>query len=217
MRFRAAFILGALLVVATSNSLFAQGFQGGLPGSVTDAGCVVPGVEVTLDNEQTDITRSPATNERGECVFANVAPDGYGVKAALQGYTTGASRVRAADDKEQTARPLLQTPFERPAPLRPLYISFAALQVLDVHFTKMALGSNPQASEANPIMGSVVGSTVGMITLKTTAAVGIYYMSERLWKQNRRAAIWTMIGLNVGYGLVVAHNYRVASSGTPGR
>jgi len=123
-----------------------------------------------------------------------------------------ASHARAANDEEQTARPPLRiTASDRPEPLRPLYISFAALQVLDVHSSKMALGSNPQVNEANPIMGRVVGSTVGMIVLKTTAAVSIYYLSERLWKQNRKAAVWTMIGLNVGYGLMVANNYRVAT------
>ena len=36
MRFRAALMLGALLVVATAGSVFGQGFQGGLRGSVKD-------------------------------------------------------------------------------------------------------------------------------------------------------------------------------------
>ena len=87
MRFRAA-LIGALLVVATAGSVFGQGFQGGLRGSVKDAGGVIPGVEVTLTNEQTNIKRSSVTNERGEYVFANVDPGNYAVKATLQGYKT---------------------------------------------------------------------------------------------------------------------------------
>jgi hypothetical protein len=87
MRFRAT-LIGALLVVLTAGTVFGQGFQGGLRGSLKDAGGVVPGVEVTLTNEQTNVKRSTVTNERGEFVFANVDPGNYNVKAALQGYKT---------------------------------------------------------------------------------------------------------------------------------
>jgi trimeric autotransporter adhesin len=86
MRFRAALFLGALLLATHAGSVFGQGFQGGLRGSIKDAGGVIPGVEVTLTNEQTNIKRSVVTNERGEYVFANVDPGTYGVKATLQGY-----------------------------------------------------------------------------------------------------------------------------------
>src|SRR5580765_1469272 len=88
MRFRATLMLGALLVVAAAGSVFGQGFQGTLRGSVKDAGGVIPGVEVTLTNEQTNIKRSVVTNERGEYSFANVDPGTYGVRATLQGYKT---------------------------------------------------------------------------------------------------------------------------------
>src|SRR5438046_611959 len=88
MSFRAALMLGALLVVTTAGAVFGQGFQGGLRGSVKDAGGVIPGVEVTLNNDQTNIKRSTVTNDRGEYVFANVDPGGYSVKATLQGYKT---------------------------------------------------------------------------------------------------------------------------------
>src|ERR1700720_1099498 len=88
MRFRATLMLGALLVVATAGSVFGQGFQGGLRGALKDAGGVVPGVEVTLTNEQTNIKRSTVTNERGEYAFASGEPGNYRVTAALQGYKT---------------------------------------------------------------------------------------------------------------------------------
>jgi hypothetical protein len=129
----------------------------------------------------------------------------------------GTAQVRAADDEEQQARTMVRTASDRPARLRSLYISLAALQVLDVHSTKLALGSNAQARETNPIIASLGGSTAGMIALKASAAVSMYYMSEQLWKKNRKAAILTMIALNVGYGVVVANNYRVAAGGAPGR
>jgi hypothetical protein len=96
MRFRATLMLGALLVVAAAGSVFGQGFQGGLRGSIKDAGGVIPGVEVTLTNESTSLKRSTVTNERGEYVFAAIDPGTYAVKATLQGYKTidrGAIRI----------------------------------------------------------------------------------------------------------------------------
>jgi trimeric autotransporter adhesin len=86
-RLRAA-LIGAFLTVAASGTLFGQGFQGGLRGSIKDAGGVVPGVEVTLTNEQTNTSRSTTTNESGEYVFANIDPGSYAVKATLAGYKT---------------------------------------------------------------------------------------------------------------------------------
>src|SRR5262245_47605073 len=86
-RLRAA-LIGAFLTVAATGTLFGQGFQGGLRGSIKDAGGVIPGVEVTLTNEQTNIKRSTTTNERGEFVFANVDPGSYKLTATLQGYKT---------------------------------------------------------------------------------------------------------------------------------
>src|SRR3989442_4101197 len=88
MRMRTSLLLGAVLTLSVVGSVFGQGFQGGLRGSIKDAGGVIPGVEVALTNEQTNIKRSTVTNERGEYVFANVDPGNYGVKATLQGYKT---------------------------------------------------------------------------------------------------------------------------------
>jgi hypothetical protein len=96
MKFRTALILGALLAVISPGFAFAQGFQGGLRGSIKDSGGVVPGVEVTLTNESTNIGRSTTTNDRGEYVFAAIDPGTYKLKTSLQGYKTieqGAIRI----------------------------------------------------------------------------------------------------------------------------
>src|SRR5262252_9478423 len=87
MKMRAT-LVWAFLFVSHASGVFGQGFQGGLRGSIKDAGGVIPGVEVTLTNEQTNIKRSVVTNERGEYSFANVDPGTYAVKATLQGYKT---------------------------------------------------------------------------------------------------------------------------------
>src|SRR5437879_5097291 len=88
MRLRAALLLGALLTAFTAPAVYGQGFQGGLRGAVKDPGGVLPAVEVTLTNEQTNIARSTVTNERGEYVFAAVEPGTFKVQVALQVYKT---------------------------------------------------------------------------------------------------------------------------------
>src|SRR5205809_3523668 len=88
MRMRAALLLAALAVLTQADALFGQGFQGGLRGSIKDAGGIVPGVEVTLTNEKTNISRNTTTNERGEYAFSNIDPGSYMLKAALTGYKT---------------------------------------------------------------------------------------------------------------------------------
>ena len=69
MRTRAALLLAAFAVFSHAGVLFGQGFQGGVRGSIKDAGGVVPGVEVTLTNEKTNISRTTTTNESGEVIL----------------------------------------------------------------------------------------------------------------------------------------------------
>jgi trimeric autotransporter adhesin len=87
MRVRITDILLVLLLAPPSAAL-GQGFHGGVRGAAHDVGGVVPGVEVTLTNEATNLKRSTTTNERGEYVFAAVEPGTYSLKATLQGFKT---------------------------------------------------------------------------------------------------------------------------------
>jgi Domain of unknown function (DUF5658) len=96
----------------------------------------------------------------------------------------------------------------RPAVLAVLYGSFAALQALDVHSTKNALAHG--YTESNPLLEPVSRNMPTMLAVKAGATLGTILIVERLWKRNRAAAVATMIGLNVGYGLVVGGNYRRA-------
>ena len=57
-------------------------------GLVKDAQGVVPGVEVTLVNEDTNAARSVTTNEVGEYSFPSVLPGTYSVRASLPGFRT---------------------------------------------------------------------------------------------------------------------------------
>jgi trimeric autotransporter adhesin len=80
-------VLACLLVLfVAANEAWSQGFQGGIRGAVKDTGGVIPGAEVVLTNEGTNVSRSTSTNEAGEYVFPNLAPGTYALKVTLQGY-----------------------------------------------------------------------------------------------------------------------------------
>src|SRR5437870_3829612 len=76
-----------IVLLAASVHSFGQGFQGGLRGSVRDpGGAVVPGVEVTLTNEATNLSRTTITNDSGEYSFAALDPGSYRLNASLTGF-----------------------------------------------------------------------------------------------------------------------------------
>jgi hypothetical protein len=106
----------------------------------------------------------------------------------------------SAQERDQVNR-------ERPAPLVPLYVSFAALQALDVHSTLTALDAG--GHEANPMIRSTLGNPTGLFLLKAGTAAGVVLITERLWRRNRAAAVVTMIALNSAYATMAAHNYRL--------
>ena len=97
----------------------------------------------------------------------------------------------------------------RPAALIPLYMTFAALQVLDADSTVEAVSRGYR--ESNPLMQPVSGNRGATLAIKAGVTLGTIMLVERVWKgRHRRAAVLTMIGVNVGYGLIVASNYRRA-------
>ena len=78
-------LIGLMLLAPAFAS--AQTFQGGVRGAVRDAdGGVLPGTTVTLTNEETGVARTSVTNERGEYVFASVAPANYTLEVELSGF-----------------------------------------------------------------------------------------------------------------------------------
>jgi hypothetical protein len=87
-------------------------------------------------------------------------------------------------------------------------MSFVGLQALDAHSTFQGLARGGR--EANPLMRGVAESPAAFVAVKAGATAGTIYLTEKLWKRNKAAAIATMIGANVAYGLIVSHNYGVA-------
>ena len=99
-------------------------------------------------------------------------------------------------------------PPERPAALMPLYGSLIALQGLDIHSTRSALGAG--GAEANPAMRPVVKNSAAFVAVKAGATAGVIWASEKLWKKNRKAAVIFASVVNVAMAAVVANNYRVS-------
>src|SRR5262249_7056048 len=127
-----------------------------------------------------------------------------------------AADAASADERAAAAMAPSVRPAEaqsRPRALVPLYVSFAALQGLDVHSTLRAVEVGRR--ETNPIVAGMVGSPAAFVAAKAGITAGICFASERLWKRNKTAAVLTMIALNSAYGAVVAHNYAVAAGGAP--
>jgi hypothetical protein len=75
-------------LIAAGTHLAAQTYQGGMRGLVKDAQGVIPGVEITLVNEDTNATRSALSNEVGEYAFTSVLPGLYSVRVVLPGFRT---------------------------------------------------------------------------------------------------------------------------------
>jgi len=94
----------------------------------------------------------------------------------------------------------------RPDALVPLYVSFSALQVLDIHSTTRAIDRG--AIEANPVVRGVVGNQAGLVALKAAGTAGLIYASEKMWKRNRTASIIFMVAANSAMAWVVQNNYR---------
>src|SRR5262245_20727344 len=92
MRTRRAGVLPIGLALAFTAGialpLHAPSAQGGLRGIVKDPQGIIPGVTVTLTNEQTNTSRETITNGVGEYSFPAVDPSTYTVRASVPGYKT---------------------------------------------------------------------------------------------------------------------------------
>ncbi len=66
----------------------AQGSVATLSGTVTDeAGAVIPGAEVTIENPETGFKRTVITNNSGNYVFPALKPDTYNIRIQKEGFT----------------------------------------------------------------------------------------------------------------------------------
>ena len=77
----------AMLLAALSRPGFGQGIDGTLRGEVKDpSGAVVPGANVTIVNEQTNLTRSMGSTSVGSFDFPNLLAGPYTVTVEVKGF-----------------------------------------------------------------------------------------------------------------------------------
>jgi hypothetical protein len=94
---------------------------------------------------------------------------------------------------------------EMPASLTNMYFKHAALQGLDALTTISAL--NRGHAEANPLLSS--GNTALIVGGKIAATSLSVYLTQKLWKRNRKAAIVTMFVTNAILSAAVINNSAV--------
>lgn len=129
------------------------------------------------------------------------------------GATASATTTPLADavaNAAQLPRPGVLAPpaQKRPAALMGLYASFVALQIGDAVTTFSALGNG--GVEANPLMKGATSNKGAMFAVKAGTSLGTIYLTEKLWKKNRAAAIASMVVMNGAYVAIVAHNAKIA-------
>jgi len=156
---------------------------------------------------------------RCQCLFALLVV-GYASQTSAQDAVPATTDIisAAVEAQASTPQPLPRpqaSPFSagsssetRPAALIPLYASFVALQVLDLHSTTYALDRG--AVEANPAIKGFVDNRYAMGALKAAGTAGVIFVSEKVRKKNKAAAIGLMVATNVAMTWVVQHNYRAA-------
>lgn len=89
-----------------------------------------------------------------------------------------------------------------------LYVTTGVVQALDAHSTFKALDAG--AEETNPLVRSFASNRGAFIALKAGMTAGIIYAGHHLYKKNKVAGVLALVGVNVAYGFIVAHNYDVA-------
>ncbi|MFB3855620.1 MAG: DUF5658 family protein [Vicinamibacterales bacterium] len=133
-------------------------------------------------------------------------------RAAL---ATDSAPVAGADDQGRYPAPIAprdgHAPGSRQSPRFPvlgsMYASFVALQAADVLSTSRALERGGR--EMNPIL-PFASNKAAMFAVKAASATLTIYLSEKIARRNRVAAIVMMAAINSAYTAIVAHNYRVA-------
>ena len=137
---------------------------------------------------------------------------GVVITAPGPGPLPGGAIVAAPAVEAGTSQALSMTPggpARRPNALPILYASFGALQALDAATTLRAVGRG--ATEANPVLTGIASNRGAMVAVKAASFASTVYLTERLWKKNRMAAVVTMVCVNSAYAVIVAHNYRAGS------
>jgi len=150
----------------------------------------------------------------GLLVAAAAAPARAQALAVDPDFARSASFVEASDQVrlpiEEPVRLPSTTGWSAPKLHLSLATTFVGLQALDVATTLHAVHSGAGV-EANPLLGGLAGQPAALIGLKAGLAAATILSMHELAKSHPKAAVLTMIGLNVGSAFVVKSNLAVAT------
>jgi outer membrane receptor protein involved in Fe transport len=130
------------LLATGGNLLYGQGATGTILGTVRDSSnAVLPGVDLTITNTETGISRTGLTGSRGEFRIPALPPGSYEIHAAMSGFQTGIrSGIRLSVGQEATVN------FE--------------LQVGSVAESVTVTGEAPMVETTNAVVSQVVDPTM---------------------------------------------------------
>ena len=85
-------------------------------------------------------------------------------------------------------------------------------QAMDLAVTQRVLGAGT-GREANTLMGWTNSDPFVAAATKVGGSLAMDYFLRQLHRKNRKAAIWTGIGVTAGYSLMLVHNWQVMRDG----
>src|SRR5262249_35473506 len=124
-----------------------------------------------------------------------------------QPLAAGSEQAAASSDSQQSASLLRVKGDVRSSTLTAMYGTFVALQGLDLLSTSAARSHG--GIESNP-WRALSTEPAYLIALKGVGVFGVTFTAEKLRKKHRITALVMMVGLNIGYSVIVAHNLSVA-------
>jgi len=136
MRFVLQFV--AMMLLLCCRLAEAQSFTASLQGTITDStGAVVPGAQVSITNEATNVKQSGRTNDRGAYLFTLLPPGSYKLVVEMTGFQTA-------------ARPGMVLQVQQQATVD------VALTVGEVTTSVVVAGETPRLDAVNATLGRVV-------------------------------------------------------------
>ncbi len=110
------------------------------------------------------------------------------------------------------ALPSLAHAEDKDKPFTAVRISMWTTQAMDLAVTQRILGAGT-GREANTLMGPTMRDPFVAAATKVGGALAIDYLLRYAHRKNRKAAIWTGIGVTAAYSVVLAHNWQVMKAG----
>jgi len=125
----------------------------------------------------------------------------------------GTASVRAEEaDAPRVLADVVPPPTRWAAPALEVSLaaSYATLQALDVFSTVTAVRSG-RGQELNPMVGGLADRPAAFAAVKGAMTASTLFLMHRYAKHHPKAAVISMIALNIGYSYVVSQNLRIAA------